>query len=143
MDYRLSKGWRFRHIMSIPFIYCMVLPLVALDFSVTIYHHVAFRLYGLPFVDRWAYIRIDRHKLKYLTIIERVHCAYCGYANGLLRYACEIGARTEKYWCGIKHKPGGGFVEPEYQAFLPMATRRLSTRNFRKLFIWILITTVK
>lgn len=41
---------------------------------------------------------------------------YCGYANGLLHYNSEIAARTEKYWCGIKHK---NFQEPEHhQDFL-------------------------
>jgi hypothetical protein len=28
---------------------------------------------------------------------------YCSYVNGLLAYAREIAARTEQYWCPIKH----------------------------------------
>ena len=28
---------------------------------------------------------------------------YCSYANGLLAYAVEIAARSEAYWCPIKH----------------------------------------
>ena len=38
-----------------------------------------------------------------MNAIEKVHCAYCSYANGLLAYAREISARTEQYWCSIKH----------------------------------------
>jgi len=30
-------------------------------------------------------------------------CVYCGYANGLIAYVREIAARTEQYWCPIKH----------------------------------------
>jgi len=26
----------------------------------------------------------------------------------------EIAARTEKYWCGIKHQPARGFHEPKH-----------------------------
>ena len=45
----------------------------------------------------------DRHRLGYLNAIEKVHCVYCGYANGLVAYAREIAARTEQYFCPIKH----------------------------------------
>jgi hypothetical protein len=32
-----------------------------------------------------------------------VDCMYCSYAVGLLGYAREITARTEQYFCPIKH----------------------------------------
>jgi hypothetical protein len=28
---------------------------------------------------------------------------YCGYANGVAGYFREVSARTEQYWCPIKH----------------------------------------
>jgi hypothetical protein len=28
---------------------------------------------------------------------------YCGYGNGVIAYAREITARTEQFWCPIKH----------------------------------------
>ena len=46
---------------------------------------------------------VDRYRLGYLNIFERLNCAYCGYANGVIAYAREITARTEQYWCPIKH----------------------------------------
>ncbi|MDB6046794.1 MAG: hypothetical protein JWM63_5345 [Gammaproteobacteria bacterium] len=45
----------------------------------------------------------DRYQLVYLNLIERVNCLYCSYANGLVAYVREIAARTEQYWCPIKH----------------------------------------
>jgi len=39
---------------------------------------------------------------------------YCGYINGVLLYFKEIAGRTEKYWCGIKHKEHPGFIEPKH-----------------------------
>ena len=52
---------------------------------------------------RGDYIIVDRHHLSYLNIIEKINCIYCGYVSGLLTYSREIVARTEQYWCPIKH----------------------------------------
>jgi hypothetical protein len=108
------------NLVTSPFIYMMIGPLFILDIFLEIYHHVCFPAYGLEYVKRSEYIRIDRHKLKYLTLWEKLNCVYCGYANGLLHYASEIAGRTEKYWCGIKHHEGGEFKAPEHhKEFLP------------------------
>jgi len=104
----------FRQFFSAPFIYILIFPLVVLDFFVELYHRVCFPLYKIPYVKRGQYIRIDRHKLKYLNWIEKINCAYCGYANGLAHYLSEIGARTEKYWCGLKHAKDPNFKSPKY-----------------------------
>jgi hypothetical protein len=115
MEYKKyhHKRW-LRHLLSIPFIWMMLLPLVILDIFMEVYHRICFRLYGISLVVRKQYIRIDRGKLKYLNVYDKVNCMYCGYANGLMHYASEIAARTEKYWCGIKHKQGAGFKPPEH-----------------------------
>ncbi len=44
----------------------------------------------------------DRQHLDYLNWIQKINCLYCTYANGLIAYAQEIAARTERYWCPIK-----------------------------------------
>ncbi len=46
---------------------------------------------------------IDRQYLAYLNVIEKFNCVYCGYGNGLIEFAREVIARTEQYWCPIKH----------------------------------------
>ncbi len=45
----------------------------------------------------------DRQKLGYLNLVEKLNCAYCSYGNGVLAYVSEIAAKTESYWCPIKH----------------------------------------
>jgi hypothetical protein len=106
--------------LTSPFIYMMIIPFVILDVFTEIYHHICFPSYGLPLVKREEYIRIDRHKLQYLGAFDKLNCAFCGYGNGLLRYAAQIAAETEKYWCSIKHQSGGGFKAPPHHAkFLP------------------------
>lgn len=98
----------------------MIVPSIILDCFIELYQHVCFRLYGIPLVDRSQYIRIDRQKIAYLNLIEKAHCMYCGYVNGLYHYALTIAGETEKYWCGIRHQESDGFKSPEHQKdFLP------------------------
>lgn len=100
--------------ISMPFIYAMIIPLVFLDICLEVYHHFCFPLYGIPVVPRRRYIRIDRHRLQYLTGVSKLNCLYCGYGNGLLHYASVIAAMTELYWCPIQHKVGEDFSAPRH-----------------------------
>ena len=86
-----------------PIIYSVIFPLLFLDLCLTIYQATCFPVYRIAKVRRTDYIVIDRQHLEYLNVFERFHCIYCAYANGLLAYSCEIAARTEQYFCPIKH----------------------------------------
>jgi len=86
-----------------PVIYAMAIPLVLLDVSVTLYQAACFPIYGIAKARREDYIVFDRHRLGYLNAVERFHCEYCAYAAGLIAYVGEIVARTEQYFCPIKH----------------------------------------
>ncbi len=92
-----------RNIISAPFIYPMIIPFIMMDILITLYQFICFTLYRIPKVPRSKYIVVDRHHLKYLNAIEKMNCIYCGYINGLISYMREIVARTEQYWCPIKH----------------------------------------
>ncbi|MDJ0833248.1 MAG: hypothetical protein QNJ69_06965 [Gammaproteobacteria bacterium] len=104
-------------ILSSPLIYGMVIPLALLDLTITVYQQVCFRIYRIPLVKRSDHLIIDRHHLAYLNVIEKFNCIYCGYANGLLSYAREISARTEQYWCPIKHARRKADEHPRYPKF--------------------------
>ena len=114
MEYKKKKNMFLRHLLNFPFLWVQIIAALFLDLSVELYHQIGFRLCKIPLVKRSNYIKIDRHKLKYLNWSNKIGCAYCGYANGLLHYASEIAARTEKYWCGIMHEKSKGFIEPEH-----------------------------
>ena len=101
-----------------PVIYAMVIPLVVLDLFVTLFQTTCFPIYGISSVRRGDYIIFDRHHLGYLNFIERFHCEYCAYANGLLAYVTEIAARTEQYFCPIKHARKVLGVHDRYARFL-------------------------
>lgn len=115
--------WRYvcskniRHILSIPFIYVMIFPVVFLDFFLSIYHAVAFPLYGIPKVKRGDYIVYDRQFLDYLNVVQKINCLYCSYVNGFFAYAVEIAARTERYWCPIKAARRPKFHHAWYKDF--------------------------
>ena len=94
---------RPQNLITGPFIYSLAVPLLFLDLCVTLYQAVCFPVYRIARVRRADYIAIDRHHLGYLNVIERFHCTYCAYANGLIAYTAEIAARTEQYFCPIKH----------------------------------------
>ncbi|ALO47529.1 hypothetical protein [Pseudohongiella spirulinae] len=101
LRYIFSAPWLT--ILTSPIIYGMLIPLALLDLTITIYQHICFRVYKVPRVVRSEYVVIDRHKLPYLNTIQKINCVYCGYGNGLIAYAREVIARTEQFWCPIKH----------------------------------------
>lgn len=90
-------------LLTTPVIWSCVLPIACLDLAMTLYQLICFPIYGIPKVKRSDYIKLDRRHLAYLNWAEKFNCEYCGYANGVLACASEIAARTEQYWCPIKH----------------------------------------
>lgn len=107
---RLKTSWirwlvtyRPKNLITGPVIYSMIVPLVLVDLSVSFYQAACFPIYGITKVRRGDYLVFDRHHLGYLNIFERFHCTYCAYGSGLLAYCSEIVARTEQYFCPIKH----------------------------------------
>lgn len=104
-------------ILTAPVIYALIVPLVLLDLFVSVYQAVCFPVYKIPKVRRTDYFVFDRHHLAYLNAIEKLNCAYCSYANCLIAYVREIAARTEQYWCPIKHARRVVGSHPRYAEF--------------------------
>lgn len=115
MKYLKNKNYALKHIIVIPILSTMIIPIIILDLWVEIYHRLCFPLSKISYVERKKYIKIDRFKLKYLTFFQKIYCIYCGYANGIIAYWKEIAARTEQYWCGIKHQKDANHISQEHQ----------------------------
>ena len=94
---------RPQNLITGPVIYSMAIPLLMLDACVSFYQAVCFPIYRVTKVRRSDYIVFDRRHLGYLNFIEKFHCTYCEYGTGLMGYMSEILARTEQYFCPIKH----------------------------------------
>lgn len=114
------KFWResgVLNFLSAPVIYALVVPLILLDLSLTLYQFVCFPIYGIRKVPRAHFVVMDRHHLAYLNVVEKLNCAYCGYANGVIGYGREIASRTEERWCPIKHASRVRGVHQRYYQF--------------------------
>lgn len=94
---------RPRNLITVPLIYSMIVPLLMLDLCVSLYQLTCFPIYRIAKVKRADYIVLDRQHLAYLNFFDKFHCTYCAYGAGLIAYSAEIIARTEQYFCPIKH----------------------------------------
>lgn len=100
-----------------PIIYSMIVPFALLDLWVALYQAACFRAWGIARVRRRDYFAIDRHKLSYLNGLEKLNCLFCSYANGVIGYVREVAARTEQYWCPIRHARRTRHPHDRYAAF--------------------------
>jgi hypothetical protein len=121
---KLKKGllnfWRESQILnflSAPVIYALVVPLILLDISLSLYQFICFPIYNIRKVARADFIVFDRYHLAYLNGIEKLNCTYCSYGNGVIAYGREIASRTEERWCPIKHAQRVRGLHPRYFQF--------------------------
>lgn len=114
-----ERSWR--HLVSMPIIYLPLPFIMVMDVVLEIYHRICFPLYGISYVPRSRYIRVwDRFRLPYITIWDKIGCAYCGYANGWINYARKVASETEAYWCGIRHRTDAEYIATEHEdGFVP------------------------
>jgi len=101
--WRYVSRARLMVVLTAPVIYSLIVPIAILDLWVSLYQAICFRAYGIQPVKRSAYLVFDRAGLPYLNALEKLNCAYCSYANGVIAYVSEVAGRTEQYWCPIKH----------------------------------------
>jgi hypothetical protein len=111
------RSGSLKTLVTIPFIYSLILPIAVLDLWVSVYQWLCFPLYRIAIVRRREHVVIDRYRLPYLNALEKVNCVFCGYATGVLAYANEIAARTEQYWCPIRHRRAPGTQHHLYPGF--------------------------
>jgi len=100
---RFLMDTRLLVMLSVPVIWAVLIPIALLDLFVSVYQAICFPVYQIPMVRRSEFLLFDRHQLSYLNVIEKLNCEYCAYANGVFAFTTEVAARTEQYWCPIKH----------------------------------------
>lgn len=115
--WRYLRGSRWSVILTAPIIYAGWPVFALLDGFITLYQALCFPIYGIARVKRREYLVFDRVDLPYLNAIEAFNCFYCSYGNGVLAYAREVAARTEQYWCPIKHARRVRDAHAHYPAF--------------------------
>jgi hypothetical protein len=113
--------------LTAPLIYSLIFPFMLLDLFVTVYQQICFRVYGLPVVKRGEHVVIDRHDLPHMNWRDRLNCAYCDYAQGVLAYVTDVVRRTEYFWCPVKHKSNLHHQTGVYDTYL----ERDDTQHYR------------
>jgi len=121
------------YVLTAPIIYGLIFPAIILDITVSFYQAINFRVYKIALVKRSDYIVFDRGYLAYLNIIEKINCLYCSYFNGLMAYVGEIAARTEQFWCPIKHAKRIAYRHSRYGRFLPYGDAKAYREELEKL----------
>lgn len=115
---RYVRDSTFFNALTSPIIWVVLLPVVVLHLTASVFQWICFPIYGIPKVRRRDYVVMDRRVLSYLNPLERLNCGYCEYTNGVLAYVQEIAGRTEQYWCPIKHAIGLKTRHSRYAHFL-------------------------
>ncbi len=135
----LRKLWQtpfwttIRYIISMPFIYIMIIPGIFLHIMIEIYQQICFRLYRIPRVKAREYFIFDRQLLPYLNWFEKFNCFYCSYFNCLIAYAQEIAGRTERFWCPIKHSKVMKNPHSHYDRFIEYTDGEIFREKWKKL----------
>jgi hypothetical protein len=130
--FRYIKEAPLSNILSAPIIYMMIIPAVLLDIFLFIYVKVIFGVYGFPSIKRGDYIVFDRQYLGYLNPLEKLNCVYCSYFNGLINYTAAVAARTELYFCPIRHAKKIAYVHEHYYEFLPYGDANAFKKSLNK-----------
>lgn len=81
----------------------MIIPLLMIDVTFSLYQAIYFTICDIPKISKKDYITFDRGRLLKLTLLQRMSCHYCDYANGLMAWAKAVANMTEVYSCAIKH----------------------------------------
>jgi hypothetical protein len=116
-----------------PVIYVGFIPMLLLDLFLGVHQAVCFPVYGITKVRRSNYVILDRADLPYLNTIEQFNCFYCGYANGLMSYAKEVAARTEQFFCPIKHARRIIAAHDQYATFFEYGDAESYRRGLERL----------
>jgi len=119
--------------LTAPVIYAGWIPFLVLDAFVTLYQAVCFPIYRIPKVRRADYLVFGREHLPYLNIVEKFNCLYCSYGNGVAAYAREVAARTEQYWCPIKHARRVMAAHERYPQFFDYGDAEAFQRGLERL----------
>jgi hypothetical protein len=131
--FRFLLRSRLLVILTAPVIYAGWIPFILMDLFVTVYQGICFPIYRIPKVTRSDYLVFDREDLPYLNLIEKFNCFYCSYGNGVAAYAREVAARTEQYWCPIKHARRLKAAHDRYPKFCDYGDAEAYQQGLRRL----------
>lgn len=116
----------FTPLAGYPLLLLFALFLLPLYLYMCFFNRVYFWIRKQKPIARDRYLQYDRHQVAHLTVIDKVFCEYCEWANGSLHWTLKITNELEKRYCPIKNKPAPktleekpwreGFLEHDHEA---------------------------
>ncbi len=100
-EYRLGV---FTPLVGYPLILSFSLFLLPLFLYMLFFNYVYFWLRKQKPIDRKKYVRYDRHMIASLSLVDKIWCEYCEWANGSLQWILAVLNEVEKRYCPIKNK---------------------------------------
>jgi len=119
-----------KHTLTAPIVWLGIIPAVFMDAFVSAFQRLSFPVYKMQQVKRSDFIVFDREHLKYLKWNEKINCWYCSYFNGVAAYTQEVAARTERYWCPLKHQITPKTPHRLYQHFAEYGDAKAFRRKY-------------
>jgi len=90
-------------LFAVAIMYGMIIPIIIMDLSTRVYQLVYFNAANIPLIPSSDYISFDRWDLTKLSLIQKINCQYCSYANGIAAWTKAVVNQTELYSCAIKN----------------------------------------
>jgi hypothetical protein len=107
----------FLNLLAVPIIWFCIFPALFMNFVLSTYQFICFRVYGIQTVKRSDH-NSDGPPKHQLPEPDRINCVCCCYFNVLVSFVQKIAARTEQYWCPIKHARKVASIHSRYDKFI-------------------------
>ena len=89
-------------ILGLLLITLFALFLLPLFLYMLVFNRIYFWLRNQNSVPLRPYVNFNRHKIAHLSLMDRLWCEYCEWANGSLQWTLEIVNEIERRYCPIK-----------------------------------------
>jgi hypothetical protein len=91
-------------IIGYPLIVGFSLFLVPLYLYMIIFSRLYFWIRNQKQMDHRKFYHYDRHNVSHLTLVDKIWCEYCEWANGTLEWTLAFTNEIERRYCPIQNK---------------------------------------
>lgn len=92
-------------LLGYPIIVSFSLFLLPLYIYMQLFSRLYFWIRNQKQMDTRSFFNYDRHKISHLTLIDKIWCEYCEWANGTLQWTMAFTNEIERRYCPIQNKP--------------------------------------
>jgi len=90
--------------MAALLILTFALVLLPLFLFMLLFNSLYFWLRSQPSVSPKPYFNFDRHRVAHISLMDKLWCEYCEWANGTLQWTLAITNEIERRYCPIQNQ---------------------------------------